>query len=164
MTMRISVSHDEKGKMDAKKVIKDLKFDHIKDTLEISLDKSALRDKGWKDGQALGIQTFTAKDFVKKVLDTIDDPDSKPWANDGKLTAFMDTSSSPATPSPVPSPTPSPAPPNPGKIDWRNESIYFVLTDRFDDGDKTNNMDVNKKASTDITEETFRGLLTDWII
>jgi len=138
--------YDENGVIDGKSVIKDIKFDYMKDTVELSLDKDIFRKKGWEDGGPLTIQTFAAKDFVKKVIDSLDDPDSKPWVNDGKLTAFLDTKAR-TTSSPVTSPAVSSSGTSTSeKIDWRNESIYFVLTDRFHDGDKTNNMDVNKES------------------
>ena len=59
--------YDEKGSVE-NDVVKNLKFDSEKNTLEFSLDKDILRKKGWKDGSSLKLQPFTAKDFVKKLL------------------------------------------------------------------------------------------------
>jgi alpha-amylase len=137
---------DEKGAVDSA-MLKELSFDAGKSAVSFALDKSLLRDKGWKDGEPLQLQPFTAKDFQKKVIDTIDESSQKPWVRDGKLSAALDTG---GAPSPTPSPEPAPpapqqtAPPSDIKKDWRDESIYFLLTDRFNDADKTNNQGVDK--------------------
>lgn len=108
-----------------------VKFDPLHNSVEFNLNKAVLRDKGWKDGEPLKLQVFTAKDFVKKVTDSLDEPSKKPWANEGKMTRFMDTS--------------RPTSLDPGRDDnWADDIIYFLLTDRFEDGDKSNNMDVDK--------------------
>lgn len=124
--------YDEQGQMD-KGLLKGVKFDTKSSSVEFSLDKEALRQKGWKDGEALQIQPFTAKDFVKQVTDSMDKPGSKAW-DTGKLEAFMDTLKDAG---PVGDPNARPV------EKWRNDVIYFLLTDRFADGDKTNNMNVN---------------------
>ena len=49
---------------------------------------------------------------------------------------------SPAVASGVPNPVPIPKDPKVRK--WRDDTIYFLLTDRFQDGDPTNNEGVNK--------------------
>lgn len=120
---------DENGNVD-KGFLKNLKFDPASSSVEFSLDKEILRQKGWKDGEPLQVQPFTAKDFVKQVTDSLDYPGNKSW-DSGKLSAFIDTLK------------------DAGMSDgsrpiekWRNDIIYFVMTDRFADGDKTNNMDV----------------------
>ncbi len=124
--------YDEKGVLD-KGLLKSLKFNPSSSSVEFSVDKSVLRDKGWKDGEPLQLQPFSTKDFAKKVTDSLDMPGGKQWDN-GKLSAFLDTLKEqgfdPNTPRPVDK--------------WRNDIIYFLMTDRFADGDKTNNMDVNK--------------------
>ncbi len=135
---------DEKGNVDPR-VLKSLNFDSKKDMVEFSLDKSILREKGWKDGEPVQLQPFTAKDFVKKVMDSLDAPEQKPWAKDGRLSAYMDTGTGAVVAPEAPAPPPAPAPPAEEirPVDkWKNDIIYFVLTDRFQDGDKTNNMDV----------------------
>jgi alpha-amylase len=49
-------------------------------------------------------------------------------------------------PSPVPSGVPNPTPPpfDPKVRQWKDDTIYFLLTDRFHDADPTNNEGVNK--------------------
>lgn len=119
---------DENGSVD-KSFLKNIKFDPSSSSVEFQLDKEILRQKGWKDGSALQLQPFTAKDFVKQVTDSIDAPGNKSW-DSGKLNAFADTLKDAGDGSrPIDS--------------WRDDIIYFVMTDRFSDGDKTNNMDVN---------------------
>lgn len=117
---------DENGNVD-KGFLKDLKFNTETSSVEFSLDKELLRQKGWKDGDPIQLQPFTAKDFVKQVTDSIDAPGNKSW-DSGKLNAFADTLKDHTLADgtrPVDS--------------WRNDIIYFVMTDRFADGDKTNN-------------------------
>jgi len=111
--------------------LKELKFDTLKGEVSFALDKEFMRKEGWKDGEPVSLQVFTSKDFSLQVTDTLDKPAEKPWEKDGKLTSVINTAS------------PSSYVP---KIDgdWRDDIIYFVLTDRFEDGDVTNNMDVNK--------------------
>ncbi len=41
-------------------------------------------------------------------------------------------------------PNPQPTPTDPKVRDWRDDTIYFLLTDRFHDGDPNNNQGVNK--------------------
>lgn len=48
----------------------------------------------------------------------------------------------PAVPSGVPNPSRPPA--DPKKRDWRDDVIYFAMTDRFKDGDPSNNFEANK--------------------
>lgn len=108
-----------------------VKFDSLHNTVEFSLNKNILREKGWKDGEPLKLQVFTAKDFVKQVTDSLDEPAKKPWVNDGKLTHYFDTS--------------DPQSVRPKRAEnWAEDTIYFLLTDRFEDGDPTNNYEVNK--------------------
>lgn len=52
------------------------------------------------------------------------------------------------TPSPTPAPTPAPSPtPSASRIDpyWANATIYFMMTDRFANGDPTNDTAVGRK-------------------
>jgi alpha-amylase len=144
--------YDEKGAVDGK-MLKELTFDSGKSAVSFALDKSILRDKGWKDGEPLQLQPFTTKDFTKKVIDTIDEPSQKPWNREGKLSGTVDTGAPSAAPAEqvkegkahaLPSAPPSAPTPSETKKDWRDESIYFVLTDRFDDADPTNNQGVDK--------------------
>ncbi len=126
---------DENGQMD-KNFLQNIKYDTKSSSVEFSLDKEALRQKGWTDGAPLQIQPFTAKDFVKQVTDSLDDPGNKIWDN-GKLSTFIDTLKDTSMPS-----MPDPSGGRPVEK-WRNDIIYFVMTDRFSDGDKTNNMNVD---------------------
>lgn len=125
--------YDEKGQMD-KGLLKNIKFSPASSSVEFSLDKKALREKGWSDGKPLKIQPFSTKDFVKQVTDSIDSPGNKTWDNK-KLESFLDTLKDTTTQPPQGEARPIEK--------WRNDIIYFVMTDRFSDGDKTNNMDVN---------------------
>ncbi len=108
-----------------------VKFDPLHNWVEFKLNKNILRNMGWKDGQPLKLQVFTAKDFVTQVADSLDEPSKKPWVNKGKLTRYVDTS-------------------HPNSLhpqrdgNWADDIIYFILTDRFEDGDKSNNFDVDK--------------------
>ncbi|HPZ09917.1 MAG TPA: alpha-amylase family glycosyl hydrolase, partial [Candidatus Eremiobacteraeota bacterium] len=149
--------YDEHGTVN-KKVLKDLKFDNLNDTVSFALDKSVMREKGWKDGDPVVLQPFTTKDFLKKVIDTLDEPSKKPWVNNGLLSKYMSTDLN-YIPSPTPMPSPSAPIPPAGGQDWRNESIYFILTDRFQDGDTTNNFDVNKKDLTKYHGGDLQGVI-----
>lgn len=124
--------YDEKGELN-KSLLKNIKFDPATSSVEFSVDKKVLRDKGWQDGQPLKVQPFSTKDFVKQVIDSLDAPGQKQWDN-GRLDAYLDTVKDTSY-----------IPGAPRDIDkWRNDIIYFVMTDRFADGDKTNDMDVDK--------------------
>ncbi len=87
---------DETGNRD-KKLLKKVKFDSEKDTVEVSLDKDILKEKGWNDGQELTVQPFTVKDFNPQITDTLDAPDKKPWCSHrhGNLNSCLQTVSSP---------------------------------------------------------------------
>jgi len=124
-----NVYDHEKGTLDKNRILKDLKYDSSRNILEFSIDKEALRERGWEDLKGINLQVFTAKDFVKQPLDTIDRAPEKPWTKDGTMARQLNTN--PYA--------------NPDKIeDWGGKGIYFLLTDRFNDGDPTNNMDVDK--------------------
>jgi alpha-amylase len=111
--------------------IKYAKFDPVVRVVEVALDKAALRQAGWHDGQPLKLQALTTRDYSGQIMDSSDGPQNKPWKNGNKLTDVVDTSK-PATPLPARS------------TDWDGESVYFVFTDRFHDGDPNNNQGVNK--------------------
>ena len=163
--------YDENGILD-KSVLKNLKFDSLRDTVSFSIDKSVMRKKGWKDGEHITFQTFTAKDFVKKVVDSLDDPVRKPWNNNGNLSNFI---SSDLNYMSSPSPSQSPSASITGaagsaadeEIDDRsasgwatfNDPIYFAITDRFYDGDVSNNFDVNKKDLTKFHGGDLQGII-----
>ena len=54
--------------------------------------------------------------------------------------------------------TVKPAPVTQSAFSWRNALVYFVLTDRFNNGDKTNDNSYNRKNSSDIPSvATFHG-------
>ncbi len=137
---------DENGSVD-KSFLKGIKFNPADSSVEFSLDKEVLRQKGWKDGAALQLQPFTAKDFVKQVTDSIDAPGNKSW-DSGKLSAFADTLKDAGDGTrPI--------------SKWRNDIIYFVMTDRFADGDKTNNMDVNPDNSKHYHGGDLQGIINN---
>lgn len=162
--------YDEHGTLD-KSVLKNLKFDSLNDSVSFGLDKSVMRGKGWKDGDHVALQTFTAKDFVKKIVDSLDEPGRKPWMNNGNLSNVI---SSDLNYMSSPSPSQSPSASITGAtgfesdkdIDDRsaawatfNDSIYFALTDRFYDGDVSNNFDVNKKDLTKYHGGDLQGII-----
>ncbi|MDS0524658.1 alpha-amylase family glycosyl hydrolase [Clostridium sp. SHJSY1] len=65
-----------------------------------------------------------------------------------------------STPDPKPNPDPTPDPPNPGnRTDFRDESIYFVMTSRFYDGDTSNNVHCwdDAKAGNPDSDPAWRG-------
>lgn len=63
--------------------------------------------------------------------------------------------------SPVESGAPNPMPPpaDPKKRDWRDDIIYFVMTDRFHDGDPNNNAGVDKSNIHRWHGGDFQGLI-----
>lgn len=126
-----STAQDAQGTFFAN-MVKSVRFDSVAHVVELALDKSLLRQKGWKDGDPLQLQAFTTKDFTNAVTDSLDGPGAKPWNNGGKLSAAADTSKAPW---PVAQRSPN----------WEGESVYFVFTDRFNDGDASNDAGVNKK-------------------
>jgi len=122
--------YDDKGNALDKSIVKNLKYDSAKGTLEFDVDKGALRERGWQDLKGMDMQVFTTKDFVKQPADTIDRAPDKPWAKGGTMARQLNTNPYE----------------NPDKIeDWGGKDIYFVFTDRFSDGDTTNNINVDKK-------------------
>lgn len=69
-------------------------------------------------------------------------------------------SSNPESSNPNPDPNPIPDPANPGsRTDFRDESIYFVMTSRFYDGDKSNNVHCwdDAKAGNPDSDPAWRG-------
>ncbi|MDQ7821420.1 MAG: alpha-amylase family glycosyl hydrolase [Candidatus Eremiobacteraeota bacterium] len=133
--------YDEKGQVDGK-YLKEMKFNKEKSAVEFSLDKEALRSHGWKDGDPVQLQPFTARDFVKKIIDSLDEAGQKPW-DTGKLQAFLDTAGgAESAPPPAAGPAAEPSAERKPIDTWKNDLIYFLLTDRFRDGDTTNNQDV----------------------
>jgi len=155
--------YDEHGTLD-KSVLKDLKFDSASDSVSFGLDKSVMRQKGWKDGEPVSLQSFTAKDFLKKVIDSIDEPSRKPWDNNNTLSNVMNTE---LNYMPTPSPSQSPSAPqyipqyiqSETGVNWGSDSIYFVLTDRFQDGDMSNNFNVDKKDLTKYHGGDLQGVI-----
>lgn len=127
--------YDENGRID-KSQLKEAVYDAGSRSVALAIDKAALRARGWKDGDPLQVQAFTSKDFSGTVTDSLDAPTQKPWANGGQLTAFLDTAN-PHDPKPQPQPVGD-------NRNWRDEIVYFLLTDRFHDGDATNNVGVDK--------------------
>lgn len=112
-----------------KKIVKGIDFDYGKNAVEVLVDKEILREKGWKDTQGINIHIFTAKDQNPQITDSIDRPTAKPWVRGGKVGRSINTDKTL----------------NPERIeDWSGESIYFMLTDRFNDADPNNNKGVDK--------------------
>ena len=103
------------------------RFDAVRRTVEVGFDKAALRDVGWREGQPLTLQPFTSADHSGRIADSLDTAGRKPWQNGGLLEAAVNT----ATPS-----SSLPA----RSADWAGESIYFTFTDRFSNGDRTNDI------------------------
>jgi alpha-amylase len=95
--------------------------------IEFQLDKKLLREMGWKDGETLHIQAFTARDGETKVSDSI--------------TASTDVKGSREILDNI--------------FRWDGKVIYYAVTDRFYDGDKTNNEGIDLKD-----KERFHG--GDW--
>ncbi|MFP4496670.1 MAG: alpha-amylase family glycosyl hydrolase [Vulcanimicrobiota bacterium] len=134
---------DDKGKT-MPNAITGVKFNSLYSSVEFSVNKNVLREKGWKDGQPLNLQVFTAKDRHPQITDSMDDFRKKPWDNQGKLTRVIDTS----RPDYIPS----------RDNNWKDDIVYFILTDRFEDGDKTNNMDVQKGDLTKYQGGDLKGI------
>lgn len=107
------------------------RFDPVTRVVEVDLDKSVLRSTGWRDGAPVTLQAFTSKDFSGQITDSLDAPKSKPWSNGDRLEAVADTGQ-------------PPRPIDARSADWAGESIYFVFTDRFQDGDPNNNHGVDR--------------------
>ncbi|MCE1248224.1 MAG: hypothetical protein LWY06_16410 [Firmicutes bacterium] len=136
---------DSKGNI-RQEAVSGVKFDSNTNSVEFKLNKGALRDMGWKDGQPISLQAFTAKDFIHQVTDSLDEPGKKPWENGGKLTNFLDTA--------------NPQSLKPKRDDnFTDDVIYFVLTDRFEDGDPTNNSKVDKSDLKKWHGGDFQGLI-----
>lgn len=127
--------YDESGRLD-RSLLREASYRAGDRAVEIALDKDALRAKGWRDGEPLKIQAFTSKEFSRTITDSLDAPARKPWVNNGVLTTFLDTSN-PYDPKPENQPVGE-------NRNWRDEVIYFLLTDRFHDGNTTNNHGVDK--------------------
>lgn len=103
------------------------RFDAVRRVVEVALDKAALREAGWKDGEPLTLQPFTAKDRSGKITDSLDAPGRKPWQSSNRLDAAVRTQD-------------APVPLKARTSDWSGESIYFTLTDRFHNGDRSNDL------------------------
>jgi len=95
--------------------------------VEFQLDKKMLRDLGWQDGEKLHIEAFTAKDGETKVSDSIAASTDVKGSSEILKNVFR----------------------------WDGKVIYYAVTDRFYDGDKTNNRDIDLKD-----KEKFHG--GDW--
>lgn len=89
----------------------DPKFSHLR----LDLDKAALRESGWDDGQPLTFTTTTT-DAQGKVSDSMTAM-SGSLLGDGAL--------------------------KDGFTRWEGKTVYYVVTDRFANGDKTNDQDAD---------------------
>ncbi|MCD6309310.1 MAG: hypothetical protein J7M18_01270 [Candidatus Eremiobacteraeota bacterium] len=105
--------------------LKSLKFDHLTNSVEFEIDKSALRERGWKDGEPLYLMPFTSRDYSKEITDDLSSPADKPWKKSGVITGMIRTDIARTILSQRDS-------------DWRDDIIYFVMTDRFHNADKSN--------------------------
>jgi alpha-amylase len=110
--------------------LRDLRFNSLDKCIEFSLDKDVLRKRGWKDGEPLSLQAFTARDNISEVTDSLDADGAKPWEKKGVLTYSLSTDHAKTAPL--------------DSSPWKKDIVYFVLTDRFSDGDGGNNTDVDK--------------------
>ena len=117
------------GQRLSKDLVEEVKFDHTNDTIEMALDKGALRGLGWNDNDGILLQPFTAKDMQPGLLDSLDRPADKPWTKSGDLSRNLNT---------------IPGLNDRQMEDWAGDSVYFVMTDRFEDGDPNNNIGVDK--------------------
>lgn len=66
-----------------------LAFDPGEKAVTLSLDKSLLREMGWRDGQAINLQVFTTSDQTGTITDATTSP--KPWENSGFLIGAVST-------------------------------------------------------------------------
>ena len=113
--------------------VQSVNFDSGKNVVEFKVNKQVMREMGWQDGKPVKLQVLTAKDFVHKAMDSLDEPAQKPWVRDGNLTHYFDSK--------------DPQSLHPKRDNyWGDDVIYFIMTDRFEDGDKTNNMGVDKNS------------------
>ncbi|MBI2252909.1 MAG: hypothetical protein HYU63_09270 [Armatimonadetes bacterium] len=119
--------------------LKNLKFNYAGKYVEFFLDKEILRKIGWKDRQALNLQVFSVKDKQNKIIDSL------PSALRGQTTSLPQSISTDYH----------------AGLDslphfWEDEVIYFAFTDRFSNGDKSND-----GADTNLQEpRAFHG--GDW--
>jgi alpha-amylase len=140
-----SEAYDEKGTM-AKGAVRSTIFDLIGNAVELKIDKALLREKGWKEGKSFRLQAFTTGDSHRGITDSLDLPHQKPWNRGGCLSSFMD----------VMNPAPPPAVRD---EDWGDDIIYFILTDRFKDGDFTNNLDVDRGGQNRFHGGDLQGII-----
>lgn len=88
-------------------------FSNTFSSVQFQLDKDVLREAGWKDGQPLQLQVMTAEDHKSGVSDQLN---ARTNASDDSM----------------------------GKIfRWEGKNIYFIMTDRFYNADKTNDQDTD---------------------
>jgi Glycosyl hydrolase family 57 len=97
------VSSDGQSHKDA---LQNVHFDADSNSVEFSVNKNLLRSYGWHEGQSLGLQFFTTKDFKGQVTDTA--TEQKPWESDGVLRQELRTPGSPPTPPADPPPNDKP--------------------------------------------------------
>jgi hypothetical protein len=83
--------YDDKGNALDKSIVKNLKYDSAKGTLEFDVDKGTLRERGWQDLKGMDMQVLTTKDFVKQPTDTIDRAPDKPWVKGGTMARQLNT-------------------------------------------------------------------------
>lgn len=128
--------------------IKTVNFDYARNCVDIELEKGILRQLGWKDKTPLYINALTTKPFEGKITDTLGDPLSKPWVNDGIIKDGMNTN--------------EPKNLEPSKTTITHEdSIYFLITDRFADGDPNNSADTNKKDPFAFHSGDLKGVINN---
>ncbi|MEW6281989.1 MAG: alpha-amylase family glycosyl hydrolase, partial [Candidatus Eremiobacterota bacterium] len=98
-------------------------FNHVR----FDVDKQALRDLGWTDGQPLRMTVLTSRDGDPEVADRLEGRTDAAPAADLLSKVFR----------------------------WEGKVVYYAVTDRFHDGDKTNNQGVDPSEP-----EKFHG--GDW--
>ncbi len=104
--------------------------------LTVSMDQSAFVDfQHQKEQEAL---TVTAQSIANRVGAVLDDY----LGGEGPL---KPAEPAPESPAPAPAPGPGPAPVSPPSGDARQSAIYFVMVDRFANGDPTNDGAIDPK-------------------
>jgi hypothetical protein len=91
-------------------------FSTTYNAIELQLDKETLRRAGWRDGMPLSLQVMTAKDGEKDAVD--------------QVVARTDTSASPESMM--------------GQVfRWEGKTVYYIVTDRFQNGDRRNDSGID---------------------
>lgn len=112
-----------------------VKFDPIRSCVELTFDKEVLRKNGWQDGQPLTVQALTTNEGEERVVtDALAPPEEKPWRL-GPVDEIL-------IPAGVPT---NRTLPDEEVRRWQDEFIYMIMTDRFFNGDKSNDINVDPR-------------------